>query len=113
MEAIILNQADLSGSDGTHEMEGGLFGNTNVSLILVDLPRGDGPRLHRHPYPEVFVIHEGQAIFTVGSSTVEAHAGQIIIVPAGVSHKFVNSGPARLRQTDIHLNPRMVIEWLE
>ena len=39
-------------------------------------------------------------------------AGDIVVVPAGTPHGFVNSGAGRLRQIAIHLNPRYVTEWL-
>ena len=61
----------------------------------------------------VFVIQEGHATYTIGSTTLDATAGQIAIVPAGVPHKFINSGPGRLRQVDIHHSPRFITEWLE
>jgi len=95
------------------ELQGYQFGGANVCLIFVDLEPGDGPRLHRHPYEEIFIVLEGQAKFTVGSDTVEAHAGQVLIVQPGIPHKFVNSGDGRLRQVDIHASARFVTEWLE
>jgi mannose-6-phosphate isomerase-like protein (cupin superfamily) len=52
-------------------------------------------------------------MYTVGSTTFEVQAGQILIVPAGVPHKFINSGCGKLRQTDIHLSERFDTEWLE
>ena len=113
MGHLILDQDKLPTNSGAREWEGYLFEDTNVSLILVDVPPGEGPRLHRHPYEEVFVVHEGQAVYTIGSTAVVVHAGQIVIVPKGMPHKFVNSGPGRLRQTDIHLNKRFETEWLE
>jgi mannose-6-phosphate isomerase-like protein (cupin superfamily) len=42
--------------------------------------------------------------FTIGDTTIEAEAGQILIGPAGVPHKFVNLGPGLLDTTDIHLS---------
>jgi len=36
-----------------------------------------------------------------------------VIVPEGVPHTFLNPGPGRLRQTDIHLGKRLQTEWLE
>jgi mannose-6-phosphate isomerase-like protein (cupin superfamily) len=74
---------------------------------------GDSVRLHKHPYKEVFIIQEGVSTFTVGSETLEAQAGQIIIAPANVPHKFVNSGSGRLKQIDIHVSKKIVTEWLE
>jgi mannose-6-phosphate isomerase-like protein (cupin superfamily) len=81
-------------------------------LIVVDAPP-DGPKLHRHPYEEVFVVQEGSATFTVGEDVIEARGGQVVVVPAGVAHKFVNSGAGRLRQVDIHASDHFVTEWLE
>jgi mannose-6-phosphate isomerase-like protein (cupin superfamily) len=77
------------------------------------LEPGAGPRLHRHAYEEVFIVLEGQAKFTVGSDTIHAGAGQVLIVQPRVPHKFVNSGKGRLRQIDIHVSDRFVTEWLE
>jgi mannose-6-phosphate isomerase-like protein (cupin superfamily) len=95
------------------ELQGYLFGGAHVCLIFVDMEPGDGPRLHRHAYEEIFIVLEGQARFTVGSDTIEAHAGQVLIVQPRVPHKFVNSGSGRLRQIDIHASDRFVTEWLE
>ena len=69
---------------------------------MVDAPPGGGPKLHRHPYEEVFVVQEGTATFTAGEEVIEARGGQVVMVPAGVPHKFVNTGAGRLRQIDIH-----------
>ena len=80
---------------------------------MADAPPGGGPKLHRHPYEEVFIVQEGTATFTAGDETVEVKGGQVIVVPAGVAHKVVNSGEERLRQVDIHASERFVTEWLE
>jgi mannose-6-phosphate isomerase-like protein (cupin superfamily) len=89
------------------------YGDTSVSLILVDAPPGSGPQLHKHPYEEIFVVQQGHVTFTVGNDTIEATAGHIVIIPAGSPHKFVNSGTGPLRQIDIHASPRMITVWLE
>ena len=95
------------------ELEGLRYGGAGVCLIFVDVEPGEGPRLHRHPYEEVFIVLEGRPRFVVGSETVEATAGQIVIVRPRVAHKFTNAGPGRLRQIDIHVSPEFVTEWLE
>jgi mannose-6-phosphate isomerase-like protein (cupin superfamily) len=95
------------------EMEGYRFGGAKVCIIFIDLEPGEGPRLHRHPYEEIFIVLEGQVTFTVGSETVEAGARKVVIVQPRVPHKFVNSGTGRLRQIDIHANDRFITEWLE
>jgi quercetin dioxygenase-like cupin family protein len=83
-----------------------------VSIIVVDAPPGSGPRLHRHPYEETFIVQEGQARFTVGEEEIEARAGQILVVPAGTPHRLVNTGTTVLRQVNIHPVARMQTQWL-
>src|SRR5215467_5866135 len=83
---FIVNREELSRDGNSYELQGYQYGSTNISLILVDVPPGEGPKLHVHPYEEVFVIQEGSATYTIGSNMLEAKAGQIAIVPAGVPH---------------------------
>jgi mannose-6-phosphate isomerase-like protein (cupin superfamily) len=109
----VIEMGDLPLDGTSREFEGYLHGGAGVSLILVEARPGGGPRLHRHPYEEVFVVQEGRATFTVGDDTVEASGGHILVVPAGVPHRFVNSGDGPLRQVDIHASDRFVTEWLE
>jgi mannose-6-phosphate isomerase-like protein (cupin superfamily) len=110
--AHILDLDDPARGDDANEFQG-YHCDANVSFIVVAAPPGGGPRLHRHPYEEVFVVQEGTATFTAGEETIEVGGGQVVVVPAGVAHKFVNSGAARLRQVDIHASDRFVTEWLE
>lgn len=105
--------SDLPYDGNSHDFEGYLHGDTPASIIFFAGPPGSGPKLHRHPYAEIFLVHEGTALFTVGNETFELLAGQMAICPANVAHKFVNTGAGTLRQTDIHLNDRFVTEWLE
>jgi mannose-6-phosphate isomerase-like protein (cupin superfamily) len=105
--------ADLPHRGRSHRLEGGDFGDVNVSLIFFDGEPGSGPKLHRHPYAEVFIMVEGKATFTVGDDTVEAVADQILIAQPNQLHKFVNTGDSRLRITSIHNGPRFIQEDLE
>ena len=109
----VIDKDELPHSATAHTFEGYRYGDANVSFFLTEAPPGSGPSLHTHPYAEVFVVQEGQATFTVGGATIEATGDQIVVVPAGMAHKFVNSGRGRLRQISIHTNERMVTEWLE
>ena len=84
----------------------------DVSVIAVDLAPGEGPALHCHTYPEVFVVVEGQATFTLGSEERVVGSGEVVVAPTGVAHRFVNSGDGRLRQVNIHESPRFDTEWL-
>jgi mannose-6-phosphate isomerase-like protein (cupin superfamily) len=95
------------------ELQGFEAGGVSASLIFIDNGSGEGPRLHRHPYHEIFIVLEGHSTFTVGSVTLEAGAGRIVVLRPGVAHKFVNSGSGRLRQVDIHASSKFITEWLE
>jgi quercetin dioxygenase-like cupin family protein len=98
------------------ELPGGFEGadhGAGVSFFLERTPPGRGPRLHRHPYEETFVVHEGRLSFTVDDRTIEAGAGQIVIAPPGSVHKFVNVGDAPAHLTNIHPRARMSTEFLE
>ena len=113
MSYTVLNRTDLPYDGNTYEFQGVHYPPTNVSFIWVDMPPGGTIRLHKHPYEEIFLIQEGVATFTVGSATLEARAGQIIIVPAETPHKFMNLSDQQLRQIDIHLNRQFITDWLE
>ena len=113
MTFTLLDRTQLPQEGNTFEFEGYRFNVADVSFIWVDMPTGGGVALHQHPYPEIFIIQEGIATFTVGETTVDAKAGNIIIAPANTPHKFVNIGDGPLRQVDIHLSDRYVTDWLE
>ena len=100
------------GRTAERSFEGAALG-AGVCVIRVEMAPGDGPRLHRHPYEEVFVVLEGDAEFTAGDAKVKATAGESIVVPPDTPHLFVNSGQGRLRLVAIHVSPSFDTEWLE
>jgi mannose-6-phosphate isomerase-like protein (cupin superfamily) len=111
-KARIIDLANPVYGEDANEVQGHNH-SAAVSIIVVDAPPGRGPKLHRHPYEEIFVIQQGNVTFTAGDETVEATGGQVVVVPADVAHKFTNSGTGRLRQVDMHASERFVTEWLE
>ena len=113
MTYTILRKDQLERDGATYEFQGKYYGETNVSFIWVDVGPAEGPKLHSHPYEEVFIVQEGQATYTVGTTALEVTAGHVVIVPAEVPHKFINSGQGRLRQVDIHVSPHFITKWLE
>ncbi len=94
-------------------LNGGQHELPSVSLMLAELQPGEGPAWHRHAYDEVFSIAEGEATFAIGDETITADYGQVVLVPAGVPHRFVNSGAGVLKLTAVHVAPKVVIEWLD
>jgi mannose-6-phosphate isomerase-like protein (cupin superfamily) len=109
----IISVDDLPMSNIAREFVGGDHGGVGICAILVDAPPGRGPSLHRHPYDEVFITQEGTATFLIGEEQREVGPGQVVVVPAGQWHGFVNSGAGPLRQIDIHVSAGFETEWLE
>jgi quercetin dioxygenase-like cupin family protein len=112
MTQVISNE-ELPNNGTVLKFEGYLNGDVDVSFFLSDTAPGKGPELHKHPYDEVFVVQEGELTFTVGDETIEATGGQVVIAPADVPHKFVNSGTGRARHIDIHTSRQMITDWLK
>jgi mannose-6-phosphate isomerase-like protein (cupin superfamily) len=108
----LIDLHDLPQTEHAHEFVGADHGDVPFCIILVHSAPGAGPRLHRHPYPEVFVIESGQATIRLGDAEVVARDGQIAIAPAHVPHGFTNTGPGELRLTAIHAATRFDTEWL-
>jgi len=85
--------------------------DAGAGITVLSFPQpnvGDGPSLHMHEYEEVFIIRKGNALFTVGHQKIEASAGDVVVGPANVPHKFHNVGPGPLETIDIHLSDRWV-----
>lgn len=109
---LLIKSGDLVGPPEGRRFVGADHGGVPVSLFVVEAPPGSGPELHRHPYPEVFVLAAGEAEFEVGDARVVAVSGDIVIAPAGVPHRFTGIGTTQLRLTAIHTAAVMDTEWL-
>lgn len=110
----IVSVGDLPLSNIAREFVGADHGGVGICAILVDAPPGRGPSLHRHPYDEVFITLEGTATFFLGEDERrEVGPDEVVVVPAGQWHGFVNSGDGPLRQIDIHVSPSFDTEWRE
>jgi quercetin dioxygenase-like cupin family protein len=75
---------DLFGDKVTHEggelrlLSGSGYG---TSVMHSQVAPGSGPRRHRHPHAEIFVLHNGQARYEVEGAHLDAQAGDMVIVP--------------------------------
>jgi mannose-6-phosphate isomerase-like protein (cupin superfamily) len=107
----LVRQEQLPGSDIAHEFVGDQHG-VAITFIALDADPGRGPSLHQHPYDEVLIVLEGEATVDDGNETLEVRAGDIVVIPAGQPHGFVNTGEGKLRQIDIHASSSFSTEWL-
>ena len=85
----------------------------SICLILDRSAPGQGPRLHRQPYDETWVVQHGAVTFQLGEDLYQAGPGDVVIAPPGVPHKFTNDGPEQCTLVCIHANPTFITEWLE
>lgn len=90
-------------------LNGEVLGTASTILAYGTDTPGEGPQLHVHPYDEIFVTVEGRARFYVGDSSIDAEAGDVVLGPKGIPHRFENLGPGRLQTIDIH----QASQWLQ
>jgi quercetin dioxygenase-like cupin family protein len=101
----------LNGEVAAYIFDGSEHGNVGSSAFIVDLAAGLGPRRHRHPYDEIFVIVDGTVRLEAGGEVAVATAEDIVVVPAGVPHAFSGAGPGRARLVNIHASNRVVTQF--
>jgi quercetin dioxygenase-like cupin family protein len=68
-----------------------------LTVIETSNAPGFGSPLHRHVETEVFRVLEGRYLFEVSGRRFEAGAGELVSVPGGDAHAFINitDKPAR------------------
>jgi quercetin dioxygenase-like cupin family protein len=75
-----------------------LCGGTLTVIDTVNAP-GFGPPLHRHAETEIFRVLSGRYLFETDGKRFHAEAGDVVSVPGGAAHAFVNVTDAPARQT--------------
>ena len=109
----VIRSGELTPSPGgTVTFQGEPHGS-GVSFFLVNNEPGAGPDLHKHPYPETWIVRSGTARITAGDEEIDVGPGDIAVVGAETPHKFKNTGTGRLDIICIHASPRMIQEDLE
>jgi len=109
---LVIPFEDLEHTAKRHELVG-IDHDVPFSIILIHDVPGSGPGLHRHPYPEVFVVQVGEATFQLAARRIVVPEGHVVIGPSDVPHSFTNTGTGELRILAIHGNPQFITESLE
>jgi quercetin dioxygenase-like cupin family protein len=107
-EQLELLPGPVTNDDGELRQLSGSDYDLHTSVMHAQVAPGIGPRRHRHPHAEIFVLHAGQARFEVDGEFIDAVAGDMVIIPPEAWHSFVNTGDGPLGNTAIHENPRAV-----
>ncbi|MBI0539430.1 cupin domain-containing protein [Roseomonas sp. KE2513] len=70
--------------------------NGQLTVIETTHAAGYGPPLHRHLETEVYRIVTGSYLFEVAGTRFNALAGDVVCIPGGAAHRFINvtDGPA-------------------
>jgi mannose-6-phosphate isomerase-like protein (cupin superfamily) len=110
--AAVIDIDDLAHTEHSHEFAGAEHGDVPFSVILVHTAPGTGPKLHRHPYAELFIVESGEATFQLGDERIVVGAGHLVAGPPNVPHGFTNTGSIELRLTAIHGAAEFNTEWL-
>jgi hypothetical protein len=81
----IIGLDELDHGEHSHEFVGAEHHDVPFSIILIHSRPGVGPKLHRHPYAEVFVVESGQATFRIGDETLVVEGGHVVVSPPGAA----------------------------
>ena len=73
-----------------HLFEGAAFGLAHLTVVAGESHPGQGVPLNRHDCEELIVVHAGRGTYTVGDTTTQAGTGEVVVIPSGVPHRWVN-----------------------
>lgn len=107
-----LSTVKINGEVGAYIFDGSTYG-TSVSAFVVDVSPDLGPKRHKHPYDEIFIVVEGSVRLESDGDEYTATAEDVCIVPADAPHSFTNVGPGRARMVNIHAAPKVITEFVE
>jgi mannose-6-phosphate isomerase-like protein (cupin superfamily) len=89
--------------------------DTGGELLAFELelaPDGHVPGMHVHPLQEErFEVLQGAMRFRKGHERISARAGDVVVVPPGVPHRFANGG-VRVAVVHVEVRPALRMEQL-
>lgn len=74
-----------------------------ITMLETKNAPGFGPPLHRHHETEIFCVLEGRYLYEVDGKRFEASVGDVVSVPGGMAHTFLNISEQPSRQLVIML----------
>lgn len=82
------------------------FTGEHTQVVLMTLQAGEDIGAEVHPdNDQVLVFTEGTARAEVGGERRDVSAGDLVVVPAGTQHNFVNTGSGPLRLITVYGPP--------
>lgn len=87
-------QTDIAAAaSANHDFRRVLFTTDHVQLVLMSVPAGEeiGSEVHED-IDQVLTFVAGTGRAEVGGAVSAVGPGQVVVVPAGTQHNFINSG---------------------
>lgn len=88
------------------------LGSRQLTVFTQECVVGMGAPLHVHVVEEVLQVLDGQATITVGNEQRACQTGDVVIIPAGVAHGFVNTSTTPLHMLAILASPIFEARYL-
>jgi quercetin dioxygenase-like cupin family protein len=87
--------------------------DANLAVIAEQIGVGDAIPLHRHTIDEVVFYLSGEVEVRLGDETHALRAGDILVIPAGVTHAQRNTGDSIAEIRAVFPSAKLDIEYLE
>ncbi len=69
-----------------------LYTGSNQQFVLMSIPPKDDIKMEKHDYHDQFIrIEQGEGNAIIGENTFKLQDNTAFIIPAGVSHKIINT----------------------
>ena len=79
---------------------------SQVATMKLAPGKSSGPKGNEHPASEqVLLVVEGEVTAEIGDERATLRAGDVVIVPAGTAHRFVNNGASAALTLNVYAPP--------
>lgn len=95
-EMVFFPQMTTSLPSESAEFRRVLWTGLYSQLVLMTVPVGGDIGDEKHTVDQILTFTSGKGKATIAGKDQEVKAGDLIIVPAGTQHQFVNTGPTPL-----------------
>ena len=81
-------------------------GKSQVATMTLAPGKASGPRGNEHPDSEqVLLVVQGEVFAEIGDEKTTLRKGDVVVVPPGVAHRFVNHGGAKAVTFNVYSPP--------
>ena len=107
----ILEIDNLTAPGGEVAIFHGSEHEASLSFFIVRFSPGMGPKKHRHPYEETFILLEGEIEAVIDGASQSIGSRKIVVIPAGTWHEFKVCSETNVLMINLHPVSKMITEW--